>query len=114
MSARWLVRAIVALVVVRVVLAVFLLTSPLTTQPNASLVLGTSEVSVLDMAGAYSTFADGSQGVFTAAVVAADADADVPWLATAIEAATAGFNRPSVNTTGVRACRSVAMRVSGI
>jgi hypothetical protein len=38
MSARWLVRAIVALVVVRVVLAVFLLTSPLTTQPNASLV----------------------------------------------------------------------------
>jgi penicillin-binding protein 1A len=27
-------------------------------QPNASLVLGTSEVSVLDMAGAYSTFAD--------------------------------------------------------
>ncbi len=33
------------------------ITSPLA--PNASLVLGTSEVSVLDMAGAYSTFADG-------------------------------------------------------
>jgi membrane peptidoglycan carboxypeptidase len=50
-------------------------------QPNASLVLGTSEVSVLDMAGAYSTFADGGTHL-DPTVIASVATADgtqLPW-----------------------------------